>query len=142
MLVLLQEAQSCAHYGWTRGHRFSNCRPNCSHFHRSRFIRDYVRVSKVVAYLRYAGPPAPVSHHTAPIGLYGVNCTACVTPLRGFEPTRLLCFLQTTSCFFVFLPPCTFKSQFRGKHLLSIICVLLRSEIMNFNNRSYERKYY
>ena len=23
-------------------------------------------------------------HHTAPIGLYGVNCTACVQPLRGW----------------------------------------------------------
>jgi hypothetical protein len=27
-------------------------------------------------------------HHTVPIGLCGVNCTACVTPLRGFESTR------------------------------------------------------
>ena len=25
----------------------------------------------------------PLFHHTTPDDLYGVNCTACVTPLRG-----------------------------------------------------------
>ena len=28
-------------------------------------------------------------HHTAPAGLCGVNCTACVSPLRGFRPTAV-----------------------------------------------------
>ncbi len=38
-----------------------------------------------VAYLRYAGSVAHVIHHTA-LRLYAVHCTACVKPLRGFEP--------------------------------------------------------
>ena len=29
-------------------------------------------------------PRAHRHHHTAPLGLYGVNCTTCVSPLRGF----------------------------------------------------------
>ena len=35
--------------------------------------------------LRCAGM---VWHHTAPVGWYGVNCTLCVSPLRGDEGTE------------------------------------------------------
>ena len=36
-------------------------------------------------------------HHTAPDGLYGVNCTACVAPLRGGYTFRTALVLRTSA---------------------------------------------
>ena len=46
---------------------------------------DYYRNSSLSHLSEMLTPIAPVSHHTA-LRLCGVNCTTCVTPLRGDEP--------------------------------------------------------
>ena len=48
-----------------------------------RYATYHRRQAQTVSSLRDARIHEYLTHHTAPIGLYGVNCTACVAPLRG-----------------------------------------------------------
>ena len=76
---------------------------------------------EVVASLRDAVTEARPPPHTAAVALYGVNCTACVLPLRGCPrkplPTVAYCLLPVVCC----LLPIVIRLDFRNNPPIQLL---------------------